>query len=350
MACDPMRADVAAYLVFVFLASPAAADSLDIRAVNDARWPQQKFAKSSVSPLLIKAQVLLDRAHFSPGEIDGKPGDNFNKAVAAFAAENGLGNVNGLTEELWQRLTESAADPVLTEYKLLDGDVRGPFIKKIPAKMEEMKDLPALPYTSPREKIAEKFHMSEALLTALNPGQRFEREGDTIVVANVSEGSLPTKAARIEIDKTGQTLKAFDRNQKLIAFYPATAGSTEKPAPSGRLKVTAVAHNPTYRYNPDYAFKGVHASEPFTINPGPNNPVGVVWIGLSGEGYGIHGTPDPSKISKTESHGCIRLTNWDALQLAAAVAKGTAVDFIGDEQTARKARAEGRRGRERRRL
>jgi len=346
MARDPMRADVAACLAFVFLASPAAAASLDIRAVNEARWPQQKFAKSGVSPLLIKVQVLLDRAHFSPGEIDGKPGENFNKALAAFAAKSGLENVNGLTEELWQKLTASAADPVLIEYKLLDRDVRGPFIKKIPAKMEEMKDLPALSYTSPREKLAEKFHMSEALLMALNPGRRFEREGDAIIVANVSKGSLPTRAARIEVDKTSQTLKAFDSDQKLIAFYPATVGSTEKPAPSGRLKVTGVAHNPTYRYNPNYAFKGVHATEPFTIEPGPNNPVGVVWIGLSGEGYGIHGTPDPSKISKAESHGCVRLTNWDALQLAAAVARGTAVDFIGD-QTARKARPEGRRIRER---
>src|SRR5262249_43537136 len=130
-------------------------------------------------------------------------------------------------------------------------------------------------------------------------------------------------------------------------FYPATVGSTEKPAPSGRLKVTGIAHNPTYRYNPDYAFKGVQAREPFTIEPGPNNPVGLVWIGLSAEGYGIHGTPDPSKISKAESHGCIRLTNWDALQLAAALARGTPVDFIGDEQN--QARAEGTRSRERHR-
>src|SRR5262245_21917308 len=239
MARDPMRADVAAYLAFIFLGSPAAAASLDARAVNEAQWPQQKLAKSGVSPLLIKAQILLDRAHFSPGEIDGKPGDNFNKAVAAFAAKSGLESVNGLTEELWQKLTASAADPVLIEYKLSDRDVRGPFIRKIPAKMEQMKDLPALSYTSSREKLAEKFHMSEALLTALNPGQRFESAGDAIVVANVSKGGLPTKAARIEIDKTSQTLKAFDSDQKLIAFYPATVGSAEKHAPSRHLKVTA---------------------------------------------------------------------------------------------------------------
>ena len=123
-------------------------------------------------------------------------------------------------------------------------------------------------------------------------------------------------------------------------MFPGTVGSAEKPAPSGRLKITGIRKNPTYRYKPKYAFKGVRATEPFTINPGPNNPVGVVWIGLSAEGYGIHGTPDPSKISKTELHGCIRLTNWDALRLAAGVAKGIPVDFTGEKKASRKGRAE----------
>ena len=222
-----------------------------------------------------------------------------------------------------------------------DEDLRGPFAGKIPAKMEAMKDLPALAYTGVREKLAEKFHMSEALLAALNPGRKFEASGETIVVANVAAGTLPAKAARVEVDKSAQTLKAFDRDGTLLAFYPATAGSVEKPAPDGRLKVTMVTRNPTYRYNPEYAFKGVRSRQPFTIKPGPNNPVGVVWIGLSsGDGYGIHGTPEPSKISKTESHGCIRLTNWDALALASSLAKGTPVDFTGNEEDARHARAQ----------
>jgi lipoprotein-anchoring transpeptidase ErfK/SrfK len=213
--------------------------------------------------------------------------------------------------------------------------MRGPFIRKLPAKMEDMQDLPALGYRSAREKIAEKFHMSEALLAALNPGQSFKRAGDTIKVANVRTAPPAGKAERLEVDKSAQTLKVFDGDGRPIAFFPITAGSAEKPAPSGRVKVTAVNKNPTYRYNPDYAFKGVRARRPFTIKPGPNNPVGVVWIGLQGEGYGIHGTPDPSKVSKTESHGCIRMTNWDALTLAGLVAKGTPVDFIGDD-TARR--------------
>ena len=133
------------------------------------------------------------------------------------------------------------------------------------------------------------------------------------------------------ISKNDQILKLFGRDQQLLATYPATVGSTEKPAPSGRLKITGISRNPTYRYDPKYEFKGVRATKPFTIKPGPNSPVGLVWIGLSREGYGIHGTPDPSKVSKTASHGCIRLTNWDALQLADLVSKGTPVNFIGDE-------------------
>jgi hypothetical protein len=125
------------------------------------------------------------------------------------------------------------------------------------------------------------------------------------------------------ISKNDQILKLFGRDQQLLATYPATVGSTEKPAPSGRLKITGISRNPTYRYDPKYEFKGVRATKPFTIKPGPNSPVGLVWIGLSREGYGIHGTPDPSKVSKTASHGCIRLTNWDALSVASAVARGT---------------------------
>ena len=327
-------------IALVLLAGPAAAAPLDIQAINDAQWRSQQASKGNFSPTVIKAQVLLDRARFSPGEIDGKQGDNFKKALTAFATDQGMPSLGVLTEEIWQKLNSTSADAVVTEYTITHDDVRGSFAKSIPAKMEEMKDLPALAYTSVREKIAERFHMSQELLSALNPRQQFENAGEKIIVANVATGDLPEKAARIEIDKSTQMLRVFGRDQRLVSVYPVTVGSAEKPAPSGRLKVTAVSRNPTYRYNPAYAFKGVRASKPFTIKPGPNNPVGVVWIGLSSEGYGIHGTPDPSKVSKTQSHGCIRLTNWDALQLASAVAKGTPVDFIGDEQAARNARAE----------
>jgi lipoprotein-anchoring transpeptidase ErfK/SrfK len=209
-----------------------------------------------------------------------------------------------------------------------------------------MQHLPALSYRSPREKLAEKFHMSEQLLSALNPGQKFDKPGELIMVVNVTTEDSPQKAARIEINKSAQTLRAFDRNDKLLAFYPVTVGSAERPAPSGPRKVIGLSKSPTYRYNPDYDFPGVRTDKPFTIKPGPNNPVGLVWIALSEKGYGIHGTPEPSKISKSESHGCVRLTNWNALQLASMVGKGTQVDFIGGEE-ARDAKAHQKKARQR---
>lgn len=321
------------------LASSAAAAPLDIQTINEAQLHLPLPAKARIDPVLIKAQVLLDRAHFSPGEIDGKFGENFKKALRGFAAARGLSSTGELTNEIWQKLTSTSAEPVLTKYKITNDDMRGPFVESIPTKLETMKDLPVLAYTSPGEKIAEKFHMSRELLSALNPRQTFESANE-IVVANVALRDVPEKAARIEVDKSAQVLKVFGRDQRLLAIYPATVGSTEKPAPNGRLKITAIRKNPTYRYDPKYAFKGVRTKKSFTIKPGPNNPVGSVWIGLSGEGYGIHGTPDPSKISKTASHGCIRLTNWDALRVASAVARGIPVDFSGNEETARRSRAE----------
>lgn len=175
----------------------------------------------------------------------------------------------------------------------------------------------------------------------MNPGKQLDTSGERITVANVSVGSLSQKAVRLEVDKSTQVLRAFAKGDKLVAVYPVTAGSQEKPAPSGRLKVVGVSKNPTYKYNPEYAFKGVRSDKPFTIKPGANNPVGLVWIGLSEKGYGIHGTPDPSKVSKTESHGCIRMTNWDALELSSIVAKGAVVDFVGDERVRPKGCDEG---------
>jgi lipoprotein-anchoring transpeptidase ErfK/SrfK len=214
--------------------------------------------------------------------------------------------------------------------------VKGPFLEKLPAKLEDMKDLKALSYTSPREAIAEKFHMSEALLAALNPGKKFDRAGEIILVANVPNKQAKLTIGRIEVDKSQQTVRAFDPSGALIAFFPATVGSEEKPTPSGSFKVVSTDANPNYRYNPDYKFKGVKSRQAFTIKPGPNNPVGSYWIGLSAEGYGIHGTPNPSKVSKSESHGCVRLTNWDAGLLGSNVKKGTPVVFVDEPQGGRK--------------
>ena len=224
------------------------------------------------------------------------------------------------------------------QYTISDSDVKGPFLKKLPSKMEALSHLERLSYTDPRQEIAEKFHMSQALLKMLNPGKSFDRSGETIVVANVANDPPDRKAARIEVDKFNRELRVYAKDGSVIFAAPATIGSAEKPAPSGTLKVTSVTHNPTYRYNPAYQFKGVKTERPFTIRPGPNNPVGVVWIGLSEKGYGIHGTPEPSKVSKDASHGCVRLTNWDALKLAAIVKRGTPVAFLDPGQAEATAR------------
>jgi lipoprotein-anchoring transpeptidase ErfK/SrfK len=304
--------------------------ALDLASVNDASFGGARTKKlTGFDPVLIKAQVLLDRAGYSPGEIDGRPGENVSKAIAEFAGTHSLNGGGKLDARVWSELAATSSEPVLIEYAISEKDVQGPFVKHIPSKMEEMKDLDQLAYTSPVEAIAEKFHMGEPLLKALNPGKSLDRSGESIVVANVNSRPPNRKVTRIEIDKRRRILSAFDRDGNLVGVFPATIGSAEKPAPSGTYKVTGIAQNPTYRYNPEYHFKGVSARQPFTIKPGPNNPVGVVWIALSAKGYGIHGTPEPSKVSKTSSHGCIRLTNWDAETLAAMVEKGASVTFLG---------------------
>jgi lipoprotein-anchoring transpeptidase ErfK/SrfK len=319
-----------------WLVLPAAGAGLDAAAINNAEFRSKPPTADKADAVVIKLQVLLDRARFSPGEIDGKLGENAQKALKAFADAKGLTLDKALTPELWTALAETSKDPIVTEYTISKNDVKGPFLEKLPAKMEDMKGLKALSYTSPREAIAEKFHMSEDLLAALNPGKKFEQSGEIIRVVNLQDRPAKLTIARIEVDKSRQTVKAFDSSGALVAFFPATVGSEEKPTPVGSLKVVSADANPTYRYNPDYKFKGVKSKKVFTIKPGPNNPVGSYWIGLSAEGFGIHGTPNPSKVSKSESHGCIRLTNWDVGLLGSNVKKGTPVVFIEEPQAGRK--------------
>ncbi|SCB10367.1 Lipoprotein-anchoring transpeptidase ErfK/SrfK [Bradyrhizobium yuanmingense] len=312
----------------LWLVAPALAGNLEPAAVNDAARPAKPPATDKLNAAVVKLQVLLDRAHYSPGEIDGKLGENAQKALKAFAEQNGIASDKVVAPELWDKLTAASEGPILVDYKITDADVKGPFLKKLPAKLDDMKSLDALSYTSPLEGLAEKFHMSADLLKALNPGKAFDKAGETIVVANVPARRELPRIARLEVDKTNGTLKAFDASGALLAFYPASVGSPDRPTPTGTLKVTAGHELPTYRYNPDYKFKSVKSKRPFDIKPGPNNPVGAYWIGLSAQGYGIHGTAEPDKVSKSASHGCVRLTNWDARVLGENVKRGMPVVFL----------------------
>lgn len=273
---------------------------------------------------VLHAQIALDRAGCSPGEIDGLTGANFERALRAFQQQQRL-TPNGKFDPPTRTALQAILPEPLVSVALTESDVNGPF-EKVPADMMEQGKLKALGFESALEALGERFHSSPQLLRKLNQGRPL-KAGVEWLVPDI--GSPVTgEAATLEVSDSGKTMLVRNRAGKLIAHYPVTTGSEHDPLPIGTWKVTGVYRNPDFFYNPDLFWDAAPHHAKTRIAPGPNNPVGVVWIDINKEHYGIHGTPEPSQVGHVASHGCIRLTNWDAAELAGLVAKGVIVRLM----------------------
>lgn len=291
----------------------------DATAVNDPRSCDQVTPKSA-SSAVVRLQILLDRAHFSPGQIDGQYGDNLHAALEGYQASHHLALTGIGDADTWQSLNMDS-EPVLVPYTITPQDLAGPF-EKVPPDMMQQAQLPSLGYESPEDELGERFHINPTLLARLNPTKNLENAGEQIVVPNVQR-DYKVQAAKVVVSKSPRTVTAFAPDGGVLAQYPATIGSEHDPLPVGDWKILGVQQNPAFYYNPDLFWDAKPEDSKARIAPGPRNPVGVVWIALSKEHYGIHGTPRPAEIGHTESHGCIRLTNWDAEELSKMVKRGT---------------------------
>lgn len=275
-------------------------------------------------PKIIAVQVMLDRSRHSPGVVDGLMGGNTKRAIRYYREAHGLSAGSAVDKELLQSLLDTSGGDIFDTYTITQDDVSRGFTN-IPSGFAEKASLDRLGYKNAQEMLAERFHMDQDFLRDLNPDANFMQAGTEIVITARDNVSISQDIARIEIRKNENTVAAFDGSGNLVASYPATIGSGTFPSPSGSMEVRAIAPEPVYYFDPEGREWG--PDEKLEIAAGPNNPVGGTWIDLTKEGYGIHGSPDPQMVGKRTSHGCVRLTNWDAEQLAEAVSAGVAVEF-----------------------
>ena len=314
-----MRTVALALLTARFLFASLNPAAVNNPATRDLVGPEAR------GPAVVRAQILLDRAHFSPAEIDGRYNPNLRIAIFGFQSAHRLPMTGVVDPATWHALNADS-QPVLIQYTLRPEDVKGPF-QRVPLKIQEMARLKWLSYESPEQELGEMFHMSPDLLATLNPGVNFNKAGQRIFVPHVQKDAGLLMAHQIILSKANRSVTLFTALGHVIAQYPATMGSTEDPYPTGEWNVSAVQFTPSFFYNPKRFWNGTTLGAEAEIAPGPKSPVGSVWIGLSKLHYGIHGTPAPDRIGQPESKGCIRLTNWDAMELSGVVRKGTPLTF-----------------------
>lgn len=292
--------------------------------LNQAQWSNDIGV--GAFPVYARIQSMLDTQHASPGAIDGTSGKNMLKAIASYQVIKGLKVTGMMNAETWSALVQGQTIDPYQSYTITQEDVDYPYVKSIPHDYALQAKMKGLNYTRPTEMFGEKFHIDEAFLKRLNPHANFSKVGETIIVPNIQD-AIEEPVTLIIPHKGVKQVYAFNKDGKMIAAFPATIGSSDTPSPTGTYKVKAVTANPWYGYNPKNFVQGKNL-KPLLLPAGPNNPVGMMWIALSKPTFGIHGTPNPSTISKTASHGCVRLTNWDAVTLAKQVKSGVTVKFM----------------------
>jgi lipoprotein-anchoring transpeptidase ErfK/SrfK len=297
----------------------SAAHSLMASEIEDSA-KTSAVGPGAAGPRVVRAQILLDRARFSPGEIDGRYGDDLAIAIKGYRENHNLKPAGTVDGEMWLLLNADAG-PLLMTYTITATDLKGPF-NPVPNDAQERAKMRWLGFESPQEELGERFHCSPRLLAELNPGKKLDTAGEQITVPNVRR-PIARRAVRVVVSKSKRTVTAYGVNDKELAQYPATIGGVHDPLPIGHWTIMSVVHNPWFNYDPVHFWNANPKDAIAILPPGPNNPAGTVWMGLSKEHYGIHGTPDPGHIRHGESAGCIRITNWDVEDLSHMVRRGT---------------------------